>query len=312
MISIIIPSYNGQKTIDKTINSIYSSNNINRLNFEILVIDDVSIDGSYKFVKQHFPTVKLFKLKKHSGATSARNKGIKKSKGELLLFIDNDIHFNKSTITTLINSVDENIDIYFPKITYENGHVLYPVLETEKTYPHISGCFLIKKKSLKKLDEYFDEFYETYLEDYDFFMRCNFAELKAKYVEHARVIHANKENKDFSYRYYLEVRNLVYGYLKMRNLRKKSKFYNPFTLSSIVKAFYLGLCNFAWFNWYSYDRKLVKKEKLKLLFQGKNKISEKKGLNNIILFFKAISDIVSNLKKIKKKRIKVRNYFKMI
>ena len=49
----------------------------------------------------------------------------------------------------------------------ENKQILYPILNVEKTFPHISACFGIKKKSLKKLDELFDENYETYLEDFE-------------------------------------------------------------------------------------------------------------------------------------------------
>ena len=282
-LSIIIPCHNNESTIMKTIKSIYSSNNINKYKFEIVVVDDFSLDGSYSLIKRNFPTVKICKLKKHSGAAKARNVGIKKSKGNLLLFIDADAWFNKTTIHNLIKLLDENTDIVFPKITYENGHMLYPLFEQEKKYPHISCCFAIKKNSLKKLDGLFDEFYQTYLEDYDFFIRCKLDGLKAKYEKNARVIHANKElNKDYSERYYLEVRNIIYG-------RKKIGAQGPFLYSNLVKAFFAGIFNFAWFNWYSYDRTLNNWDKFKLLFKHSNKITNENLFSRISIFFKGIS-----------------------
>ena len=249
-------------------------------------------------------------MKKHSGAAKARNVGIKTSKGNLLLFIDADAWFNKATIYDLIKQLDENTDIVFPKITYENGHLLYPVFEEEKKYPHITGCFLIKKNSLKKLDEHFDEFYETYLEDYDFFIRSKLSSLNAKYIENARVIHANKElGKDYSERYFLEVRNLFYGFLKLGKMEKKSIPFNPFTLNNIIKSFFLGLLNFAWFNWYGYDRKSTTSKKLTLILKERtNKISNK-SITNIALFFKAFSEIIKNYRIISRKKISLIRYY---
>jgi len=300
-LSLIIPCHNNESTVLKTIKSIYSSNNINKYKFEIIVVDDFSLDDSYNLIKRNFPTVKIHRLKKHSGAAKARNVGIKRSKGSLLLFIDADAWFNKATIHNLIKQLDKNTDIVFPKINYENGHLLYPVFEDEKNYPRISACFLIKKKSLKKLDEYFDEFYQTYLEDYDFFMRCNLAGLNAKYIENACVIHANKEQKDYSERYYLEIRNLIYGRLKL-GPRK------PFTFTNLVKAFILGIFNFAWFNWYGYDRRNTFNKKVRLVLERNNKIS-KNGFQNLVLFLRAINKVIIDYKVISKKKKSFRKFY---
>ena len=116
-VSIIIPTRNNAKTILKTIESIYSSNNINKKDFEIIVIDDFSLDGSYDLIKNKFPTVNIIRLKKQRGAAKARNNGVEEAKGDILIFIDGDAWFNKSTINTLIENVDKEIDILFPKVS---------------------------------------------------------------------------------------------------------------------------------------------------------------------------------------------------
>ncbi len=288
-LSIIIPSYNSSETILKTIRSIYSSNNITRYDFEIILVDDCSTDNSKWLVKNNFPTTKIIELSKNNGAAKARNEGIKNANGNYLLFIDSDMWFNLSSVETLVKSVEKETDIIFPKICYENGQVMYPLLDIEKKYPHISGCFLIKKESLNMLDDLFDEKYQTYLEDYDFFIRCKLSGLKAKYAKEARIIHKNKvSHNDYSKRYYLEIRNTIYGIKKIGKKAKKSGLYNPFTYSSLFKAFLCGLFNFAWFNWYGYERD-KKNISLGMLMKNKNKIT-KKRLKLITLFFKALKD----------------------
>ena len=255
-LSIIIPNHNNRMKIEKTIRSIYDSKGINKHDHEIIVVDDASVDTGVKIIKKNFPTVKIIELDERKGAAHARNRGIEKAKGDLLLFLDSDMWFNKTTLKQMIDVLDKETDITFPRIAYENGKIMYPLMKQEKEYPHISGCFLIRKKSLKKLDENFDEYYDTYLEDYDFFIRCNYYGLKAEYAKDARVIHGNKDKKtDYSHRFYLEVRNTLYGKRKLKDILKKTGMYNPFTSNSLWKAFVCAVFNFAWFNWYGYDRR---------------------------------------------------------
>ena len=97
-LSIIIPNHNGIDTILKNIDSIYNSNNLNKIDYEIIIIDDASIDNSIDLVEKKYPTIKLIKNEKNMGASYNRNIGIKNSNGDLLLFLDNDTWFNKNTI----------------------------------------------------------------------------------------------------------------------------------------------------------------------------------------------------------------------
>ncbi|MBN2368838.1 glycosyltransferase [Candidatus Woesearchaeota archaeon] len=301
-LSIIIPNYNGSETILKTIESIYSSNNINRYEYEILMIDNDSTDDSVMKVNRKFPTVKTFVLDRNRGASAARNTGIGKSKGDILIFIDGDAWFNRSTISSLMHHLKKDTDIVFPKISFENGYVFYPVFDFEKRFIHISGCFMAKKTSLEKVAGLFDEFYETYLEDYDFFMRCRLSGLESKYAPDARVIHADKRTDGYyEKRYYLEFRNTLYGMLKLGRYAGRSKLYNPFTITALFKAAAFGMLNFAWFNWYGYDRK---DKRLSLLFSKKRP----RIFRSIPLFtapfvcIKAISNILANFPLVLKSR----------
>lgn len=88
MISVIIPLYNKENCIRKTIDSIINQKYYH--NFEIIVVDDGSTDCSCIVVESYTDKrVKLFR-KKNGGPSSARNFGVKHATGEWIIFIDAD------------------------------------------------------------------------------------------------------------------------------------------------------------------------------------------------------------------------------
>lgn len=87
MISIIIPSYYSQSTIGECLRSLTARRTKEK--FEILVVNS-SIDETTKIVKEHFPTVQFIQLEKRAFAGTARNIGIKKTKGDIVAFVDAD------------------------------------------------------------------------------------------------------------------------------------------------------------------------------------------------------------------------------
>ena len=88
MISVIIPTYNGEKTIDRAIKSVV--NQEGGFDLEILICDDLSTDKTIEKAKQ-FPNVKIFLNEIHTGGPNAgRNIGIKKASGDFIAFLDQD------------------------------------------------------------------------------------------------------------------------------------------------------------------------------------------------------------------------------
>ena len=107
MISIVIPLYNKKELIVKTVQSIL---NQTYHNFEIIIVDDGSTDGSADEVK----TIKDSRIRlisqKNSGVASARNRGIKESQGDFVAFIDADDLWSPDYLYTLI-SLTQNYPI---------------------------------------------------------------------------------------------------------------------------------------------------------------------------------------------------------
>jgi glycosyltransferase involved in cell wall biosynthesis len=84
--SIIIPSYNRKDFLAKTINSVLSQN---YFDFEIILIDDGSVDGTEEFVRSEYPQIWYVKqTNQERGA--ARNKGASLARGQYLYFLDSD------------------------------------------------------------------------------------------------------------------------------------------------------------------------------------------------------------------------------
>ncbi|OIP76186.1 MAG: family 2 glycosyl transferase [Oscillatoriales cyanobacterium CG2_30_44_21] len=91
MWSIIIPTYNRLPILQKCLMAMEAQDFTQ--DYEIVVVDDGSTDGTIDFLQTHqteFPHVRLFQ-QSHEGAAIARNTGIDVAKGEIIVFIDSDL-----------------------------------------------------------------------------------------------------------------------------------------------------------------------------------------------------------------------------
>lgn len=100
-ISIIIPVYNGEKTIERCINSIINNN---YENIEIIVINDGSNDRTLEILEKIKKVEKRLKVisQKNSGVSAARNLGIKNSTGDYIYFMDADDYIEENCIKTVM------------------------------------------------------------------------------------------------------------------------------------------------------------------------------------------------------------------
>ncbi|RPI35622.1 MAG: glycosyltransferase, partial [Nitrospiraceae bacterium] len=95
-ISVVIPNYNGSKTIGKCLEAVLSSTYVP---FEVIVVDDASTDASVEVINT-FPC-RLIRFDKHVGASKARNTGARASAGEIIFFIDADCIVEKDTLSRI-------------------------------------------------------------------------------------------------------------------------------------------------------------------------------------------------------------------
>lgn len=118
LVSIIIPIYNSEKFLEKTINSVI---NQTLSNWELLLVDDCSVDDSYKIASEYAKKdkrIKYFNLEKNSGAAVARNYALKKSKGRFIAYLDADDLWKKEKLEKQIDFMLKN-NIVFSCTDYE-------------------------------------------------------------------------------------------------------------------------------------------------------------------------------------------------
>lgn len=114
LVSIIIPTYNEEEAIPQCIESL---KNQTYENTEIIVIDDGSTDETVAIIEK-FPKVIILK-QNHQGPGPARNLGAKQAEGEILLFVDADMTFDKKFIEKLTEPIrEEKVTGTFSKEEY--------------------------------------------------------------------------------------------------------------------------------------------------------------------------------------------------
>jgi len=106
LISIIIPAYNVENYIKRCIESI---NNQTFKNYEVIIIDDGSIDNTLNIIKQFSCEQYKIITQKNSGASSARNKGIDASNGDYITFMDaDDFLYNETCLEKIKDFLEKN------------------------------------------------------------------------------------------------------------------------------------------------------------------------------------------------------------
>ena len=124
-VSFIIPVYNKEKYLNSCLDSIYklSKNYKFDQQFEVLAINDYSSDNSLKILdkwKKKNTSLRIFNTKKNCGVSSARNLGIKKSKGEYIFFVDADdfiqIDAFKKVYEIILKNLSKDIFLFYSEI----------------------------------------------------------------------------------------------------------------------------------------------------------------------------------------------------
>lgn len=107
-ISVIIPTYNEKEVLEDCIQSLGGQT---YTDFEIIVVDDGSTDGTLGILENLKKTLSDFKYitQKHMGAGMARNLGVKNSSGKILVFVDADMTFDKDFLRKLIEPIEKGV-----------------------------------------------------------------------------------------------------------------------------------------------------------------------------------------------------------
>jgi len=126
--SIIIPTYNREKVINRALNSVIEQD---FRDWEVIVVDDGSKDNTKKVLKKYLSKYKNIKYfyKKNGGVGSARNYGIDKAIGEYCVFLDSDDTLTRGALSIINNQIEKfsQHKIFFFAVVDNLGHKMYEI-----------------------------------------------------------------------------------------------------------------------------------------------------------------------------------------
>lgn len=153
MISIIIPLYNQAKKLEKCLQSIKKQT---YNNYEIIIVNDRSIDHLSKIFKQAKKdfgiNIEYIHNSVNHGAPYSRNKGLRRSKGEFLLFCDADVVLKEDALKIMLEELKSHPEASFVYPSHRYGKKLFKLWpfdpEKLKQMPYIHSTALVRREHL--------------------------------------------------------------------------------------------------------------------------------------------------------------------
>jgi len=237
-VSIIIPNYNGLKFIKGCLDSLAIQL---FQDVEIIIVDNASQDGSYEYIYENYPQIKLLSLKENYGFSKAVNEGIKASNCEYVVLLNNDTEVDEFWLGNLVMCIEQDEKIFSccsKMIQFSDrnkiddagdeytilgwaykrgdGDVLNKYNKSDRIFSSCAGAAIYRRKLFEEIG-YFDEEFFAYMEDVDISYRANIHGYKNVYCCNAFVYHigsATSGSKYNSFKVRLAARNNIYVFLK--------------------------------------------------------------------------------------------------
>lgn len=135
LISIIVPVYNGEKTLGRCLDSVLQQS---FQDFEVIVVDDGSRDGSSRLCDNYSrkdPRIHVIH-QENAGVSAARNVGIREAQGEYITFLDSDDYWLSSHLEQYYHAAQKfNCDVVV------GGFTIIDHEQTRVCQPQKAGCF---------------------------------------------------------------------------------------------------------------------------------------------------------------------------
>ncbi|WP_394923868.1 glycosyltransferase family 2 protein [uncultured Robinsoniella sp.] len=263
-VSIVIPNFNGMAYLDNCLDSLRRQT---EKDFEILLVDNGSEDGSISFVKEKYPEVKCIVLKRNYGFCRAVNTGIMKAKAPYVILLNNDTKAEEEFVEAMIADMEMHpgcfssqaklLQLHNPTLMDDGGNyycalgwafawgkdmpaILYD--EPRRIFAACAAAAIYRKSVFQEIG-YFDEMHYAYLEDIDIGYRARIAGYENRYAPGAVVHHVGSGTTGSRYNEFkigYSARNNIY--LVYKNMPFLQILLNiPFLIAGIlVKTVFFG------------------------------------------------------------------------
>jgi hypothetical protein len=237
---ILILNYNGKETLKQCLQSVYQ---LNYPDFEVVVIDNDSKDGSIEEAKHLFSRAHFIKNDKNLGFAAGNNIGIRfalEKGADYVWLVNNDAKVEKDTLSKLIDAGEQRPkagilsplilhtqtkNIWFGKgiidwATMKTLHISPPTLLQSFTSEYICGCAMLIKKEVFRTIGLLNEKYFLYYEDADFSVKASRAGFELWTIPTAHVLHSEASVNNPEKTYWLVISGLQFfrenapGYFK--------------------------------------------------------------------------------------------------
>lgn len=210
-VTVIIPNYNGHRWLKICLDSLKRQT---FTEFEVLVVDNGSSDGSVQFIKDSFPEVRVLALPENRGFVGAVNEGIRNSQSEYVALLNNDIEAHPRWLEELMKFLDAHKEVgfcaskmlnYYDRQRLDDcgdGFTIWGIgykigerqldsglyNEVREVFGACGGAALYRRSLFEDVG-LFDESFWMYYEDVDLSFRARWAGHKCLYVPTAIVYH---------------------------------------------------------------------------------------------------------------------------
>jgi GT2 family glycosyltransferase len=240
LVSIVIVSFNEIDQIGECLSALFSQT---YSNYEVIVYDNASCDGTPEYIEQNFPQVKLIKGTENLGFGGANNRASEQAKGQYLAFVNDDAYVTPNWLVALVKLLEmdttvgcagaellcaekekRNIvlchgnDIHLSGIAYlkNNGQIAKPAGPIEAG--SISGAaFVIKRELFLEIGGFESDFF-LYYEDTDLSLRLRLMGKRCVIVPGSVVYH-NSEPRFGSQKLFFLERNRYLSLFTLMNAR---------------------------------------------------------------------------------------------
>lgn len=225
LVSIVIVTWNRKEEVLETVQSVYDQA---YQNYEIIVVDNGSTDGTVEALHQAYPKVRIIALDQNRGPTGGRNQGIAAARGEIIFLLDSDASLGHDTLTRIVRKFQIGPDIGVIACKVVNAYTTriggsgWIYTEKDKadqdleflSYSFCACGTAILKKAFDQAGPFWDSLF-IFREEDELSLRVWDAGYKILYYPEAVVYHRESPRMRVAggERTYFDVRNSLYIYL---------------------------------------------------------------------------------------------------
>ncbi len=210
-VSVVIPNYNGKRFLKACLGSLERQS---FSEFETILVDNGSTDGSIPYVREKFPWVRLVALEQNGGFCRAVNAGIRAAKAPYVLLLNNDVAADKEFVGEMLSGIRrykkcfscsaQLRNMHHPELVDDAGDYycalgwayalgkdkpLAAYQKPRRIFASCGGAAIYRKAVFEQIG-YFDEAHFAYMEDIDIGYRARIFGYENRYLPKAVVYHA--------------------------------------------------------------------------------------------------------------------------